>query len=203
MIDLYSGTPGSGKSLHVAKIMLEQIHDKGRPCIGNFAFNGELCRPKGSGGYLYVPNDELTPDFLRFFSTYYKDHVYKKRLPEEHILLVIDECQLIFNTREWGRTDRRDWISFFTQHRKLGYHVILIAQYSEMIDKQVRALFEYEYMHRKVSNIGKGGRVMSLFSGGNLHVCVKIYRPLKLFVGSDFFRGEEKLYKLYDSYTLF
>ena len=37
---------------------------------------------------------------------------------------------------------------FFSQHRKLGYRVILVAQFSEMIDKQIRALIEYEYIHR-------------------------------------------------------
>lgn len=202
MIDLFSGTPGSGKSLHVAKLLYEAILDD-RPCIGNFFFNGEACRPKEKGGYLYLENDMISPEFFFFFSSYYRERVYKKRLPEDHILLVIDEAQLLFNTREWGKPDRKQWVSFFSQHRKLGYHVILVAQYSEMLDKQVRALFEYEYLHRKVGNIGKGGALLSGVSGGGLHVCVKMYRPLKMKVGSSTFHAEQRYYSLYDSYTIF
>lgn len=205
MIELYSGTPGSGKSLHVAKDMLIQIRDKDRPCIGNFIYNGDciLTKKNKKGGYLFLSNDKITPDFLFYFSERYKKDVYKKRIPEEHLLLVIDEAQLLFNAREWNRPDRKRWVSFFTQHRKLGYHVILIAQYADMLDKQVRAVLEYEVIHRKVSNIGKGGGLMSGLVGGGLHVCVKVYCPLKMKTGSEFFRADPVLYTLYDSYTLF
>lgn len=205
MIDLYSGTPGSGKSLHVAKDIYEQIKYHDRPCIGNFIFNGDclISEKNKKGGYLYLSNEEVNPSFLFYFSEYYKKEILKKRIPEEHILLVIDEAQLLFNAREWNRPDRKSWVSFFTQHRKLGYHIVLIAQYADMLDKQVRAVLEYEYIHRKVSNIGKGGGALSLVSGGGLHIFVKMYVPLKLKVGSSFFRADPSLFSLYDSYTLF
>ena len=35
--------------------------------------------------------------------------------------------------------------------------MILIAQFDKMVDRQFRALFEYEYVHRKVSNFGVVG----------------------------------------------
>ena len=40
--------------------------------------------------------------------------------------------------------------SHFSQHRKLGYRVILIAQFDRMLDRQIRSVLEYEYIHRKV-----------------------------------------------------
>lgn len=203
MINIYTGTPGSGKSLHTAQKIKNRIHIYGCPVIGNFDFNAAACRPRGYGSYLKVDNKDLTPEFLVYFSRKYKEVRKMKQIPEDHILLVIDEAQLIFNSRTWNAKGRSDWISFFTQHRKLGYEVILVAQFDEMIDKQVRALIEYEYLHRKIKNIGIFGKVMNAASGGNLHIAVKIYKPLEERVGRDFFKADSSLYKLYDSYNTF
>ena len=99
--------------------------------------------------------------------------------------MVIDECQLMFNARDWNAKGRADWLEFFTLHRHLGYRIILIAQFDRMIDRQVRSLIEYEYIHRKVSNFGIYGKIISLFSLGNLFVSVKIWYPMKEKVGSE------------------
>ena len=79
---------------------------------------------------------------------------------EDQILLVIDESQLIFNARDWQKAGREKWLSFFSQHRKYGYHIILVAQFDRMIDRQIRSLIEYEYVHRKVGNYGIKGRAL-------------------------------------------
>ena len=102
MIKLYSGTPGSGKSLHAARdiIVRSQL---GEPIVGNFEC--DLLRYKRAN-FTYCPNDELTPEFLREYSRKF----FKGRRPsakdEGSILLVIDECQLLFNSREWQRENR-------------------------------------------------------------------------------------------------
>lgn len=66
-------------------------------------------------------------------------------------LLILDECQLIFNSRKWERN--ADWIQFFTQSRKLGWNVILIAHTIEMIDSQIRPLLEYESRFRNLQKV--------------------------------------------------
>lgn len=66
-------------------------------------------------------------------------------------LLILDEAQLIFNSRQWS--SNRQWIEFFTQHRKLGWNIILIAHHIQMIDKQVRPLVEIESRFRNLKNI--------------------------------------------------
>lgn len=203
MINLYSGTPGSGKSLHLARLMRNWMHLYRAPVIGNFAFNAGMCRAKGWGSYLEVTNDQLTPGFLIAFSNKYRDLRKWGNVPEEHILLVIDECQLLFNAREWNKQNRAAWISFFTQHRKLGYRIVLVAQFDRMIDRQIRSLIEYEYVHRKVKNIGFKGKLLSFCAGGGLHVAVEIYKPLNEKVGSNFFKANKRLFSLYDSYTTF
>ena len=65
--------------------------------------------------------------------------------------------------------------------------LIMIAQFDMMIDKQIRALIEYEWIHRKVGNIGKGGKLLNAVGGGGLHACVKIYKPLNQKVAGEFF----------------
>lgn len=196
MIALYSGTPGSGKSLHTAKMIIDRAR-YGHPVIGNFEVNLKNYK---KADYTYVDNLKLTPDFLINYSLNY---FRSKRIREGAIVLVIDECQLLFNAREWQKSGRSDWLGFFTQHRKYGYDIILVAQFDGMIDKQIRSLIEYEYIHRKVSNFGLQGRILSLAMGCNVFVAVKMWYPLNERIGSEFFHARKKLYSVYDSYGTF
>jgi hypothetical protein len=66
-------------------------------------------------------------------------------------LLILDEAQLIFNSRGWEKNF--GWIEFFTQHRKLGWNVILIAHDIQMIDSQIRPLCEYESRFRNLQKV--------------------------------------------------
>ena len=199
MILFYSGTPGSGKSLHTAEVLYWWIK-AGKPAIGNININLDMIPTKKEKRYTYKRNDQLTPDFL---ISYAKDFAKGRSVKEDSLLLVIDECQLMFNARDWNAKGRADWLEFFTLHRHLGYRIILVAQFDRMIDRQVRSLIEYEYIHRKVSNFGIYGKIISMFSLGNLFVSVKIWYPMKEKVGSEFFRAKRVYYRLYDTYALF
>lgn len=203
MIEIYTGTPGSGKSLHVAQVMKTWITIKKAPIIANFEYRAKSFKHKGYASFLYVPNSKLNPDLLIRFSEEYRQLRNYKNVPEDEILLVIDEAQILFNSREWMKKGRSDWISFFTQHRKLGFRVILIAQYFDMLDKQMRSVIEYEHVHRTVKNINFGGKLINLLYGGNLHIDVKMYVPLNEKVNKTFFKADRRLCCLYDSYTSF
>lgn len=64
MIEFYSGTPGSGKSIHAAMDIIA-CAEKGKPVIGNFPC--DLSKyPKAN--FTYVREDELTPEYLVNFS---------------------------------------------------------------------------------------------------------------------------------------
>ena len=204
MIELYSGTPGSGKSLHMAKVIKEQIQ-RGRPCIGNFQVNYGMIPPnfltKKKGEYICIDFDDLTPDTLIHLSK----RVFKEmgRIKEDYILLFIDESQLYFNSREWNSKGRKDWLKFFTLHRHYGYHIILVAQFDRMLDRQIRSLIEYECVHRKAGNIGITGFLMNLLCLGGLHVSVSNHYSTKLKLRTTFFKCKKSLYKLYDTFALF
>lgn len=94
MIMLYSGTPGSGKSLHTARDIRDSLGAKRRPVIANFDVN-----PRTRGyreRFTYKPNNDLTPEFLIQFA---EDYWKGRKVREDAILLVIDEAQLVFNSR--------------------------------------------------------------------------------------------------------
>lgn len=199
MIYLYSGTPGSGKSLNTARLLYSRLK-YGHPTIANFALNFEQVKRRKKILFDEVDNLELSPDFLYDYS---RNYFKKNKFREGRILLVIDECQIMFNAREWNMQGRNEWIKFFTQHRKFGYDIILIAQFDKMLDRQIRALIEYEYIHRKVANYGFAGKIASLLCGGSLFCCVKMWYPMKHRIGADWFRYSKKFSRLYDSYKIF
>lgn len=199
MIYLYSGTPGSGKSLHLAE-RLYHWTKQGRGIVTNFDFGFDKIKHRKSCPYLIVDNLQLNPDLLIQYSLEYFSR-YDFR--EGQIKLVIDECQLLFNAREWNKKGRSDWLSFFTQHRKYGYDVYLVAQFDLMIDKQIRSLIEYEVIHRKVANFGRWGTFFNLLGGGKLFIAVTRWYPLKERTESEFFRAKAKYFNLYNTLKTF
>ena len=200
MIVLYSGTPGSGKSLDTARTIYNWCR-RGAPIICNFPINVDNIRLKREKHVYYIPNARLDPDDLdRFSRDYFGDNSPK----EDSILLVIDEAQLLFNARDWSMKGRERWNWFFTMHRHFGFFIILCAQFDRMLDRQVRGLIEYEYIHRKVKNMGWKGLFFSslMLSPANLFVKVKFWYPMKEKVGSEFFRCIKKYYCIYDTFAL-
>ena len=198
MIYLFTGTPGSGKSLHMSEIIYYSLRMK-RPVLANFEINTSAVKNPGCFGY--CPNEKLTPQLLTEFSVKYFNG---KRPKEGELKLFIDECQIIFNSRDWNAPNRKEWIRFFTQHRKLGYDIYLVAQFDQMIDKQIRALVEHEVKHRKVNEVGLFGRVVNALFFGNAVCCAVTYwYAQKMRLSSEFFLGRKKFYRLYDTYAIF
>lgn len=200
MLYLYSGTPGSGKSLHTARIINNAVKYSRTLVITNFAVAEDNIKGKKMGKLICSDNKTLDVEFLEWLSGWwFSTHKWK----EGGILLIIDEAQLLFNSRDWNKTGRDDWLEFYSQHRHFGYDIILAAQFDRMIDRQIRSLIEYEYIHRKVSNFGWRGKLLCAFTCGELFSCVKVWYPMKEQCGSEFFKKRKKYYKLYDTRTLF
>lgn len=186
---LYSGTPGSGKSLHVASDILLTLRNKKRNVIANF----DIAADRKTGKFFYFDNSEINVKLLVDFAR--KHHKPNK---ENQTLLVLDECQYFFNPREFNRADRLDWINFFTQHRKLGYEIILITQFDRLLDRQIRSIVEYEYKHRKVNNF-KIGKLFPL----KTFCVIGYWYGVKEKVSTEFFVYRKKYGQLYDSYKMF
>ncbi len=200
MIVLYSGTPGSGKSLDCARTIYNWLW-MGKTVLCNFPVNVDNIKIRGKKDIRYIPNHELDPDALVAVS---REHFTGRRMKEDSILLIIDEAQLLFNARDWTVRGRERWTWFFTMHRHFGFFILLCAQFDRMLDRQVRSLIEYEFIHRKVSNIGWRGWFLSMamMAPGSLFVKVKVWYPMKEKVGSEFYRCQKKYYSLYDTFAL-
>lgn len=198
MIHLYTGTPGSGKSLHAAKDIIRRLRRPGG-LICNFPVNEDYVPSKRRKSHVeYWDNSRMTAQRLVSFAL--EHHAAGK---EGQTLVIIDEAQLIFNSREFGRKDRMEWISLFSQHRHLGYNFILITQHDRMLDRQIRALVESEVRHRKLNNYGFIGFLLSLFQL-QLFVALEYwYGGNRLLLGKEFYTFQRKFSKVYDSYKLF
>lgn len=196
-ITLFSGTPGSGKSYHACRCIRDTLKYKKRDVIANF---GVVVDEDWAGNFTYRPNSDLSVDYLVSVAAYtWASRPFK----EDGILLVIDECQLLFNSRTWSDKDRMKWLQFFSQHRKYGYKVIFIAQNDVMVDKQFRVLIEYEVNHRKLGNYGLFGFILKCVLLGEYFMCVKYYYGLSERLESNLIRYSKKVASMYNSYTAF
>lgn len=196
MIFLYSGTPGSGKSLNSIRDIVFKLQNGGN-VISNFPININLIKPKRNkkiGKFVYKPNSDLTVDFLTDFAL--KNHVKGK---EGQTLIVIDEAQSMFNPRDFRDKSRKDYNHFFSLHRHLGYNVILITQNDRLLDKQIRCLLEYEIKHRKVNNFKFIGKILPF----STFACVTYWYGVREKMDVSFFKYRKSLSNMYDSYALF
>lgn len=195
MIYLYTGTPGSGKSYHAAQVVDRALRRK-MPVIANFEVT--LDEKKHKGEYIYIDTLDMTPDF---FMSYAEEH-FKPGRNEHQGIIIIDEAQIPFNSREGLNRNRMKWISFFSKHRHYFYDIILITQHDRMIDRQIRSLVETEYKHRKLTNFGAKGWLMIVIFH-KMFVAVQYWYPIQEKVGSEFFNLSKRVCKLYDTFKRF
>lgn len=223
MIYFFTGKPGNGKSLHMAMIIDHALRH-GKNVIANFEINEGIykkCRHRERLGTFifekneYWLNNAYKDSGARNYS--YLDGLYsyalqfhkrnaKGQIIEGQTLLCIDECQELFNTRTWNRRDRLEWASFFRQHRKYGYTVYLISQDDKVVDKQIRAILEYEQEHRCINNYKFFGKILGRLAGGKLFVCITRWYAKTgkdSHIRSDWFIGMKRYYSFYDSYKIF
>ena len=202
MVESYLGTPGSGKSLHAAKDIVEALQ-LGRLVITNFPVNTKGLRIHKKSRLVTLDNQSIkySPNLIECACRNYFE-IYGKR----KVLIILDECQLLFDSRKWNAPGRDDWNYFFSQHRKIcgiESKIILITQNEKAIDKRIVPQAEYFYLH---TNLKYGNNVeilISMFFGFNLFKYKKIWRSGKDTVQVSAFRGKKKLFKLYDTFMIF
>ena len=110
MINAYLGTPGSGKTFHAVKDIHEAVKAK-KHCITNILVN--IKSEKYKPYYHYVELFEFSPEMLKEFAL-----KYAKYGRENSVLCIIDEAHILFNPRDYGDKNRKDWLIFFSLHRQ-------------------------------------------------------------------------------------
>lgn len=188
---IYTGTPGSGKSLHAMK-EVEFYLKCGKNVIANFPIHIDKLK-NVTGHFYYLPNDKITVNYLVNFSKIKHD---LER--ENQTLLVIDEASVKFNSRGFQAKDRNEFLNFFSQHRKYGFYCLFIAQTSKQIDRQIRDQFELEIKHRKLNNYKVFWILpFPLFVANTYNCCFKDI------IESNFFSYNKKYGDLYDTFYEF
>lgn len=196
MITLYSGTPGSGKSFHAVALALRVLGWK-KYVIANFAlkFTDKQKRNGYDERFFYWENEQITISTLIEFAI---DKGFLELAKESQCLVIIDEAGGRFNCREYASSDRKEWIDFFSQHRKLGFDFVLVAQNDRMLDRQIRGYIETEKKHRKINNFGP-----FFILPIPVFACVEHWYTAKIRVGNEFILYRKKIAKQYDSMKMF
>jgi zona occludens toxin (predicted ATPase) len=195
MIKIFTGGPGNGKSFNMATKISDALR-RGQNVISTVPINTDYISKNGRrriGKYTRIPIEEINPELL--YGYMINNHEKDK---EHQTLIFMDECQIIFNSREWNKPGRKAWLLFFQVHRHLGFDVFLITQAATFLDKQIRELVEIEVQHRKVSN-------MLWWFPLTLFVQREVWYGVaeKHKIGSNFKLGLPSVFKIYDSYTIF
>lgn len=202
-IHAFTGIPGSGKSLDAARVLRYRLNmpNAKPPCVANFplAANAPV---QNRDMFRYIPNEEMNAKVLiKFADDYWNSDVHPFR--EDFITLILDEAQILFNSRSWAQSSRMSYLEFLTQSRKYGYRVILISQNLMMIDNQFRMLVDVEYNHRRVSSMGPVGALCALPFRGNLFMIVRRLVQVNERLGMDLMVGCKRDMAMYDSYATF
>lgn len=196
MIALFTGSVGSGKSYHALVEGLKRVYAiPKRYVIANFPLVYERGKRGDREKERWHFWEEITPEKLVSFSI--EKGIYGK---EGMCLIIIDEAGCMFNARDWQvkAVERAKWIKFFSQSRKLGFDVILVAQSDRMIDRQIRDLAEYEVRHFAMKRYW-----LLSWLPVRLHCAVWFWYHTKMKGTADPFIIRMKIAKKYDTMRLF
>lgn len=117
-----TGKLGSGKSLVSVGRIFDYLR-QGKPVASNLNLDLlKLFNPRCKFNYVRLPDFPTVRDF----------HAIGKGTEsydeKNNGLIVLDECGVFFNSRDWQTAERQDVIKWLLHSRKLGWDVLLIVQ---------------------------------------------------------------------------
>lgn len=142
MLYLFTGVPGSGKTLNVVSMLAKRKDFKNRPLYIDGIPD------------LKIPHEEI-PEGESI-------KTWPKWAPDGAII-VVDECQRIFRPRS-SSSAVPDYVAELETHRHRGLDFLLITQHPRLIDVNLRSLIEH-HTHFGKTNLGLR-RKMEWTTGG-------------------------------------
>lgn len=198
MIYAICGTPGSFKSCYAVENFVLPALRKGRKVYTNIE---GLSSTHISAYYDIDPVsvEENLKVLGRVYDekdgSYHEDRDKIRRFYEDlpiNALVIIDEAQNYFSSRDFKEGFSNDLIPWLTKHRHLGNDVVWITQNIESVDITFRRNTHLTYALRRAENLGmKNAAFNYIFDRADLdrrHLARKMYRP------------DPTIFKLYDSY---
>jgi zona occludens toxin (predicted ATPase) len=137
MIHIVVGKPGTGKTYYLVAKALKMLN-KGRDVYSNFFIDinkfeklGMLKKKHGCLSFWKKASDLL---------------------PIKHGVIIMDECQIYFNSRSWK--DLPETLQYkFQQHRKQGLDIWGAVQNLKRVEIVLRELVNWVYDTRKIFNL--------------------------------------------------
>lgn len=151
MIRTVTGTPGSGKTCYALMEAVSAL-SAGKTVATNIAladdFADRLVRRNPSMWVRKAARARAIAHLERRIEVLSDSsdlrRVYPTDRREGNCLVIVDEAHALLDSRDFRSTERQDWITWLTQHRKLGLDVLFVVQHFEMLDSNVRRLNEWE-----------------------------------------------------------
>lgn len=208
VISLVSGPPGCGKTYGALRAIATALR-KDQWVATNVSVDVEaigeyVWRSKGVG--FRIANDKdlflerLRASVIEVETVGELDALVLPGSGESRGLAVLDEAQTFLNARMWKDEGRSEAVRFFTQHRKRGWDVLLISQFTEAIDRQVRSLAETDVMLRNAKNFRVGG--IKIFPGNVFIAQHQWAGHQRLVIKREWYRLDRTLAKCYDTHQI-
>jgi len=151
MIELFEGRLGGGKTYNAVVRIVDHLRRGGLVCT-----NVELKWPNVKAFVAKRYRRQLLDAQLIALDD---DHIglFHRHTPSGSgalpVLVVIDEAHLVFNARDYAKTDKlyRETLTFLTQSRKVNTDVVFISQSVLNMDKQFMRLVQYIWRFRDLS----------------------------------------------------
>jgi len=161
-----TGTRGAGKTL-VAVARIRDYIERGLPVATNIHLDLAKLVHRPPGAAVYRMPDRPTAEDFDALPT-----IHDTGIEEKNGALVLDECAVWLNAREWGDKDRQQIIDWLLHSRKRGWDLYFIVQSEGLLDKQARTtLFDYRVVCRRLDRmrIPGFGRLIQALSLGFLN----------------------------------
>lgn len=181
---IYTGLPGGGKSYQAAAMQRKWL-EAGLPVISNLKvrqlpwslwrwLRKVIFKVREHGPFyqlsredceqiIYNDKGEKTLRLLEVLKQVIDEHKGQK-----HILLVVDEAHLSFNSRNWKNFPEAV-TSFLVQHRHMKVSILAISQNAKMIEGVFRMLAQEFRHHRNLCKDSTLGLFLWFFTS-NLHL---------------------------------
>lgn len=150
MIIGFAGTPGSGKTYEAVQKITDNLK-MGRVVYTNIDGMTDPKCLEMIKSYCEL-SDLALARLLHFLEPHQLEDFWMHIEPG--CLVVLDEVQKVFSSREWQTVKNNQFASWASTHRHNGFDVVLITQAIERVDSAVRSLLEWTYVFRKVNFFG-------------------------------------------------
>ena len=159
MIYAIAGSPGSFKSVHVLEKYIIPALKKGRAVYTNIEKISSIyiatyfdMNPIEVDSLLHILGREYADD-----GTYSENPDLIRRFYDNvpnNALIVIDEAQNYFSSRDFKEQYSKDAIAYLTRHRHYGHDVIYITQNIDSVDITFRRNTQMTYVLKRAEHIG-------------------------------------------------